>query len=455
MSKSTKNATDDLIKKINILGPWVHGYFDLGNGLIIEDQDKLHKKRITKNKEYFVDIISKFYRKNTLESKTFCDVGCNAGFFLYELYRSFKFKLAIGLEPRKTNLAKARFIANYFGLPRSKYFLKQFDILTISKRLPIADIVIMPGVLHHVSNHLQALSNLYKMTRELCIVETYVLPDWVNSNSIAQHMSLGETLYGSGQNKDKFGIVGYKLETDRLDGATYQSGIVGITTQRVLVMMMEHVGFKNVQVYHNEKQMRTEVYNEKSYRQYNSVIITGIKENLKQQTAHFDEIEDSLEEQKFVSYIPVEYIEPLYQVVSNQLPIAKLDSIPHLIYDSEFHHTKKYGVIARKKLERKIGNEKYYRIIQTFKHSPIQKISFEYAKTCYHIGKRTEAREILKKLVKLVNLDWRTVFMSYYLLARINFDEGKKKDARFFCNLSLRAHPGYSLSLKLKKILNS
>ena len=35
-----------LIEEINTLGPWVHGYFDLGNGIIIKDKDELQGKRL-------------------------------------------------------------------------------------------------------------------------------------------------------------------------------------------------------------------------------------------------------------------------------------------------------------------------------------------------------------------------------------------------------------------------
>ena len=106
---------NELIQEINLSGPWIHGYFDLGNGLVIEDQDELYKKRITKNRDYFISIISEFYKRDLLEGKTICDVGCNAGYFSYELYKKFKFKHALGLEPRKSNLAKAQFIANYLS----------------------------------------------------------------------------------------------------------------------------------------------------------------------------------------------------------------------------------------------------------------------------------------------------------------------------------------------------
>ena len=74
-----------LIQEINVLGPWVHGYFDLGNGIIIEDQDELQKKRLFAIRDYLLDIITKYYKTNNLQDKTLCDVGCNTGYFLYEI----------------------------------------------------------------------------------------------------------------------------------------------------------------------------------------------------------------------------------------------------------------------------------------------------------------------------------------------------------------------------------
>ena len=457
VKKTPKSMTkNELIQEINVLGPWVHGYFDFNNGLVIEDQDALNKKRIRKNRDYFVNIISEFYKRDLLEDKTLCDAGCNAGFFLYELYNKFKFKQALGLEPRKTNLAKAQFIADYFELPNSRYELRQFDVLTTDKNLPISDVVIMPGVLHHLSNHLHALSNLYAMTRELCIVETFVLPDEVNREGIEQYMSLGETLYRGEKNKDKFGIVGYKLETNRLDGATYQSGIVGVLTTRVLLMMMHHVGFDDVKVYCSEQQLQNEVYNEKSYREFCSVIIVATKNNKKNEYAkYFDNADDVLEEQKFTNYIPLELIEPLYQVMTGESSVDQLEPLPRLIHDSVMYYTESRGKGAEKNLEERIGAETYYPIIQTFKHSPKQKISLEYTKTCYHVRKTEQALKVAKELINTINLDWRTVFMTYYLLAKINFDLGNKMKSKKYNDLALRAHPPYSIALKLQELLNS
>ena len=60
------NRKDRLIQEINVLGPWTHGYFDLGEGVIVEDQDELQKKRLFSSLKYYTDIISTYYNKKQL-----------------------------------------------------------------------------------------------------------------------------------------------------------------------------------------------------------------------------------------------------------------------------------------------------------------------------------------------------------------------------------------------------
>jgi len=133
----------DLVEKINILGPWVHGRFDLGNGIVIEEKDILQRRRTLSYRDYFVDIIATHYAKSQTAEKTVCEIGCNAGYFLYEVYKRFDFKKAVGYEPRLSNIAKARFIARHFHLPTKRYFFKKLDILNVSRQVPVYDIVLI------------------------------------------------------------------------------------------------------------------------------------------------------------------------------------------------------------------------------------------------------------------------------------------------------------------------
>ncbi len=446
------NLNNKLIQEINVLGPWVHGYFDLGNGIVIEDQDKLQKKRLFAIRDYLIDIITRYYKTNDLQDKTLCDIGCNTGYFIYEIYKKFKIKKVVGVEPRTKNLAKAKFIANFFKLPKNRYILKKMDVLSLGGKIEKFDIVIMPGVLHHLDDHILALRNLYKMTKDLCIIETVVLSNKFNGKHIAEQLELKDDLYKINENKNKFGIIGYKLETDRLDGATIHNGIVGIPTTDALVLTLRSIGFNKVKIYRSDEQLRKNVYNEKSYRNYHSVIVVASK-NKKVKNSHpIENTLDLIEKNEFLNYIPLKYIEPLYNFVINQSN-KKLTEIPLLMYQSELKYKESLGKLAAQKLKKIIGNEPYYQIISTFKHAPNDKISFEYAKSLYHEGLTDKTQERIENLIEKVNLDWRTVYKSYYLLAKLNLKKKNYRNAQKFNKLSLKAHPSYSLAIELQNKL--
>jgi SAM-dependent methyltransferase len=449
--KYVKLSKSKLIEEINVLGPWVHGHFDLGNGLVIEDQDKLQKKRSINLKKIFVKIIEKKYNKKKIKEKTLIDIGCNTGYFMFELYNKFNFKYVLGLEPRESNLKKARLISNWFNLSNNKFRLKKFDILSDEIKQK-ADIVLFVGVLHHLDDHLKALKNVYRMTKEVAIIETVVLSDKFDIKGIASQLELKDDLYKIKKNKEKVGIVGYKLETDRLDGATVHTGIVGIPNSEALLMMLQHVGFNHTTIIKSETQLRKEIFKEKSYREYHSVVIACYKKE-EENTRTVDELLNEIELQRFLTHIPMKYIEPLYNVIIGNENKKNVNEITKLILNSQLFYTEKKGIFAQKKLEQKIGNTPYFEIINSIKHAPKQKISFEYAKTCYHKGKKDIALVVCQEIIKEINLDWRIVYQTYYLLAKINFELRKKNISKHYNNLSLRAHPKYSLAKILKSKL--
>jgi len=447
--KYTKIDKSKLIEEINVLGPWVHGYFDLGNGLIIEDQDKLQKKRLLSLKKIFIKTIENQYSNKKINEKTLIDVGCNTGYFMFELYKKFNFKQVLGLEPRESNLKKAKLISDWFNLSKNKYKLKKFDILSDQIKQK-ADIVLFVGVLHHLDDHLKALKNVYKMTKEIAIIETLVLSDEFDIQGIASQLELKDDLYKFEKNKQKIGIIGYKLETDRLDGATVHAGIVGIPNSEGLLMMLQHVGFNHTTIIKSEIQLRKEVFYEKSYRKYHSIVVACYKDE-KISSITVDDLLDKVELKKFLTFIPMKYIEPLYNVILGNENKNNVNEITQLILTSQLHYTEKRGIHSQKKLEKKIGGSPYFEIINSLKHAPKQKICFEYAKTCYHKGKKNIALTVCEEIIKEINLDWRVVYQTYYLLAKINFELGKNNIAKYYNNLSLRAHSKYSLAKILKK----
>lgn len=437
-----------LIEKINILGPWVHGYFDLGDGIVIQDRDLLQKRRLMHYREYFIDIIRNHYGKKSLEGKSLCDIGCNTGYFLYELYKEFGFKSAIGLEPRATNRAKANFIAKYFNLSPSRYQIKNFDVLNPGKKVPVFDVVLFPGVLHHIANHLLALQNLYKMTRDLCIIDTHILPDEVNTQDVQQKMELKNAIY-TGIDKSNFGVIGYKLEDSKLDGATIHPGIVGVPTVKALELMLRHVGFSEIHVYRHWRQLKEEVFNGHLHRDvYCAVIVAKQSSRTSSPNAKFDQIVRTEQYREFEETIPQDQIGPCYQFLTNKRTLESLPSKARLICVSQI---KKDSPEKQKKYHDCFSTETYFPVLETLKYSPDHKVPFEFAKTSFMEGEFTGAREVLENLCKVVNLDWRIVYKTYHLLTLIALKEEKRKKALKYNSLALQTFPSYYPALDIRE----
>lgn len=220
--------------------------------------------------------------------------------------------------------------------------------------------------------------------------------------------------------------------------------------------MLHHVGFNNVRIYRDNRQMKKEVYDDPSYREVNSAIIVAEKSENKGNMPYLDfsKYYEEEEQNNFDVAIPMDIIAPLYDVLVSGQSEDKLLGLPRLVYLSELHYTEINGKEAFAILDEKIGQQAYYQIIITFRHAPRDKISYEYAKTCYHEGHHKIAEEVLEKLITRCNLDWRTVFRTYYLLAKISLHYGNKMKAKKYNDLSLRAYEYYSPALLLSKQLS-
>ncbi|CAN2046954.1 tRNA (mo5U34)-methyltransferase [Candidatus Magnetomoraceae bacterium gMMP-1] len=456
MKNISQMSKEELITEINVLGPWTHGYFDLGNGIIIQDQDIIQKKRLFCYRDYFIDIIKSYYEREHLADKTLCDIGCNTGYFMFELLKKFGFKKVTGLEPRQANLEKAQFIADYYQLSPTEYSLEQFDITINCKKLSSYDIIIMPGVLHHIDNHLNALKNIFEMTDELFIFESIVLPDEINSPLVAKHLELKGDYYNLG--RDYYGVVGYKIESDYLDGSSYKTGIVGIPTISALKMMLYQVGFSDVVIYRNPVAVKKDIGYSSSYRDVEVVFAYALKNKRKDALLTSTILKEEMrsEENELERCVPHEILEPLYKNVIGELTYADMPEICQLIYDSEVYFLDRKGLKAAEKLAEKLPEKNgsfWIEIIKTFRYAYPHKVSYEYAKTCYK-EKRPELSEaVAAKLISTCNLDWRVVYRSYHLLSLINHGKGDMTSAMKHNEMALRANAKYEPAIKFRQRL--
>jgi tRNA (mo5U34)-methyltransferase len=101
------------------------------------------------------------------------DVGCNAGFYSFELARRGALVTAIDVDPHY--LAQARWACKEFGL-ESRVRFRQMEVYEIASEAQSFDLVWFMGVFYHLRYPLLALDLLAQRTRRLMVFQTLTMP---------------------------------------------------------------------------------------------------------------------------------------------------------------------------------------------------------------------------------------------------------------------------------------
>lgn len=101
------------------------------------------------------------------------DVGCNAGFYSFELARRGASVLAIDVEDRY--LEQARWAAGVLGLA-DKVELRRMGVYEVARLQERFDLVWFMGVFYHLRHPLLALDLLAQRTRRLMVFQTLSMP---------------------------------------------------------------------------------------------------------------------------------------------------------------------------------------------------------------------------------------------------------------------------------------
>jgi len=294
------------------------------------------------------------------------------------------------------------------------------------------------------------------MTKELCIVETLVLPETVNTPLMAQTLEIkddkkcqfGQTI---------FGAVGYKYEDNKLDGSALQAGIVGIPTAQALIMMLQQVGFSEISVYKDWRQLKKEVYFGQLPRSIHAIIVVakknphprGLPTTVPKDTYLLD-----LQNKEIVIVVPEDLIVPCYEFVTGRRLLADLPPRPRCICESQVNFFSNEDDLIQKEFMREFFGKPYYFILEAFKYAPYEKIAFELAKARFYGGYLSEALEITNSLVKTVNLDWRTTYRSYHLLSLIYERLKDMAKAREYNRRCLMTFTYFEPAIEWRKLVN-
>jgi hypothetical protein len=316
------------------------------------------------------------------------------------------------------------------------------------------DIVMCLGVLHHIDDLYMACRNLHYLTNELLIVECMVIPESLNSHGIEKHLELKDIVYTDevfNKNNIPYGIMGVKIESSFFDGTTTKNGVVTIPTFSALRLVLESVGFVDVDLIVDEKKFHGKHYTSNSHREMNTVLITARKARKPDEMLE-KKIEGSTYRMQYkeIDYIlPSDIIVPLSNFTSQNKVLG--NHILEII--SGFQSD---GFIADEDLNHLKENLDDYalNIILGFRFQFNSKVTFEYAKYLMDRSEDDGALEILNDLTYTQNLDWRVCYRTYYLVAAILYKKKKYKESLLNIEKCLITFEGFlpGIDFKLKLI---
>jgi tRNA (mo5U34)-methyltransferase len=102
------------------------------------------------------------------------DIGCNAGFYTFELAR--RGADVVGIDLDEHYLRQARWAAERLGLTDRVEF-RQMQVYDLGRGEALYDLVLFMGVLYHLRHPLLALDLVARSTRRLLVLQTLTMPD--------------------------------------------------------------------------------------------------------------------------------------------------------------------------------------------------------------------------------------------------------------------------------------
>ena len=160
---------EEILAELERLGPWFHR-IDLGGGLFTKTETLMGEP---------VDhplgpwqTIQKLLPPD-LSGKTLLDVGCNAGFYAFEAKRRGASRV-LAVDGQRHHVRQGLFVRKVLDL---EVEIRRLNVYELSPRVVGQfDITLALGLLYHLKHPILALENLYRVTRELLVIETAIMP---------------------------------------------------------------------------------------------------------------------------------------------------------------------------------------------------------------------------------------------------------------------------------------
>ncbi|HEY0970188.1 MAG TPA: TIGR04290 family methyltransferase [Gemmatimonadales bacterium] len=163
----TRNRNEARRREIEQLGPWFHNLHLPDGSQTVPDHFLGGDFPSFKWREI------EPYVPARLDGWRVLDIGCNAGFYTFELARRGAEVVGIDVEP--LYLRQARWAAREFGL-QDRVEFRQMEVYELARSDERFDLVWFMGVFYHLRYPLLALDLLAQRTRRLMMFQTLTMP---------------------------------------------------------------------------------------------------------------------------------------------------------------------------------------------------------------------------------------------------------------------------------------
>jgi len=168
-SRATESSASEkrpLAAEIDRLGPWFHN-LHLPGGLQTAPDHPLGDFPSTKWQVLSPHI------PDDLTGQTALDIGCNAGFYSFELAR--RGAHVVSIDTDNHYLEQARWAADSFGL-RERIEFRKSSVYELARTPEQFDLVLFMGVFYHLRHPLLALDIVASKVKSLLVFQTLTMP---------------------------------------------------------------------------------------------------------------------------------------------------------------------------------------------------------------------------------------------------------------------------------------
>ena len=178
---------EEILSELKRLEPWFHR-IDLGNGLFTKTESVMGEPVDHPRGPW--QTIRKLL-PDDLSGKTLLDVGCNAGFYAFEAKRRGA-RRVLGVDGQRQHVRQGLFVRKVLGL---EVEFRRLNVYELSPRVVGQfDITLALGLLYHLKHPILALENLYRITRDLLVIETAIMPPAKTPESFAYSFGALKTI---------------------------------------------------------------------------------------------------------------------------------------------------------------------------------------------------------------------------------------------------------------------